>query len=238
MTLFEEDTQPAIDYFNELVGDGKKFKDQQALAYSKVKADEQIQRLELEMSELRKDLKARTTLEELADRWANSRTQTDSLIDVYNQEHQTASDPLTSEKVENILDTKISKYLTEHERQKLQQSNAAIAKEELRKIFGDSYTAKVREELQKIGMSEEDANDLAARSPKAFIRLFQTRSSENFSAPPKSSVTSQFVPSNKGRTMSYYEGIRKADPNLYWNIKTQNQLHEDAIQLGEDFFDA
>lgn len=245
MTIFEDIIQapefdPNKDYFSDLVGEGKKFKDQQALAYSKEQSDLHVKRLENEMAELRKDLKARTTLAELTDRWAQMQTkQADSHMDDVTQQRQMASDnSLTPETVENLFDSKISKYLSEHEQKQMQQRNASVVKEELKKVFGDSYSAKVKSELNKIGMSEEDANDLAMRNPSAFMRLVSPiKSDDRFSAPPKSSITPTFTPSNKERTMSYYEDIRKTQPNLYWTPKFQNQLHDDAVRLGERFFD-
>lgn len=241
MTIFEEIPGQVMsfdlnkDYVSELVGEDKKYKDQQSLAFSKLKADEHIQKLETEMSELRKDLKARTTLEELTDQWAQMR-QSDISVDDDNQDRRKDLDEqLTSQKIENIFSSK----LTEYEKTKRLQDNADLVKNELRKTLGEDYSSKIEDELNRLGMSREEANKLAMEQPKAFLKMFTPYRDDRspFQTPPRSVVNIPFSPSNKERTMSYYNAIRDRDTNLYWTPKVQAQLHEDAQRLGERFFD-
>ena len=41
----------------------------------------------------------------------------------------------------------------------------------------------------------------------------------------------------KGRTWSFYEKLRKENPNLYRTAKTHEQMVQDAMALGDDFKD-
>lgn len=237
MTIFEDSNiqEPNKDYFSDLVGEDKKYKDQQALAFSRLKADEHIQKLETEMSELRKDLQARTTLAELTDKWAQMQTQTtERRVDDDNQLQQKDSD-LTPEKIDSIFNTR----LTEYEKTKARQANANLVKTELKKTLGDNYSSKLKDELNRLGISDEYANRMAEEQPQAFLKLVSPSPNrdDRFAAPPRSTVAVPFAPSNTERTNSYYEKIRTSDPNLYWSPKVQNQLHDDAIRLGEKFFD-
>lgn len=237
MTIFEDSNiqEPNKDYFSDLVGEDKKYKDQQALAFSRLKADEHIQKLETEMSELRKDLQARTTLAELTDKWAQMQTQTtERRVDDDNQLQRKDSD-LTPEKIDSIFNTR----LTEYEKTKARQANANLVKTELKKTLGDNYSSKLKDELNRLGISDEYANRMAEEQPQAFLKLVSPSPNrdDRFAAPPRSTVAAPFAPSNTERTNSYYEKIRTSDPNLYWSPKVQNQLHDDAIRLGEKFFD-
>lgn len=237
MTIFEDSNiqEPNKDYFSDLVGEDKKYKDQQALAFSRLKADEHIQKLETEMAELRKDLQARTTLAELTDKWAQMQTQnTERSVDDDNQLQRKDSD-LTPEKIDSIFNTR----LTEYEKTKARQANANLVKTELKRILGDNYSSKLKDELNRLGISDEYANRMAEEQPQAFLKLVSPSQNrdDRFAAPPKSTVIATFAPSNTERTNSYYEKIRTSDPNLYWSPKVQNQLHDDAIRLGEKFFD-
>src|SRR5688572_23205514 len=70
------------DYFTELVGDGKKFNDEKALAKGKAFADHHISLLEAEKAEmveehrkLREELNARAALEELIDQMKKEPTE-------------------------------------------------------------------------------------------------------------------------------------------------------------------
>lgn len=236
MTIFEDANiqEPNKDYFAELVGEDKKYKDQQALAFSRLKADEHIQKLETEMSDLRKDLQARTTLAELTDKWTQMQTQqTERSVEEDNQSQRTDSD-LTPEKIDSIFNTRLSEY----EKVKARQANANLVKTELKKLLGDNYSSRLKDELNKLGVSDEYANRMAEEQPQAFLKLVSpSHRDDRFAAPPKSTVAVPFAPSNTDRTMSYYDKIRDTDPELYKSIKVQNQLHDDAIRLGEKFFD-
>jgi hypothetical protein len=46
-----------------------------------------------------------------------------------------------------------------------------------------------------------------------------------------------FAPKSDKRTYSYYENMRKTNPNLYLDPKISIQMDKDAQALGEAFFD-
>lgn len=238
MTLFDDqiNIDENKDYFVELVGEDKKFKTPQDLAKGKAESDLFIDRLQTENAELRKDLKAITTLAELTDKWAlMQKQQTDPQVFEDNQSQKTVSEALTPEKLESILNSKLS----EHEKLKVRQTNASFVREELKKTFGDRFSSKLKTELDNLGLTEEQANKMAEEQPKAFLRLFQGSSgkSDSFQSPPKSAINAPFMPNTVERTQKHYDLLREQNPNLYWSPKVQNQLHDDAIRLGERFFD-
>ena len=78
-----------------------------------------------------------------------------------------------------------------------QQANIELAK----KKFGDQYEAKLREEAQKLGMSDADIQNLAMGGTETFKRLFNlnTQASPSESSPTgsyRSGFRSSSVPSN------------------------------------------
>ena len=62
-----EDT-PETSYYDRMVGEGKKFKDNEALAYSNFEKDRFIEQLKREQKELRDDLNSRLNMEELVNK--------------------------------------------------------------------------------------------------------------------------------------------------------------------------
>lgn len=227
---------PNRDFYSELVGEDKKFKTPQDLAKGKAMSDEFILQLQTENADLRKDLKARTTLEELSNQF--ERLRTDSLNGNNNQNYQEASEEnLTPEKINNLLDDKLNKF----EQSRQRQQNAVYVKEGLQKSMGSNYQSKLKEDIRQMGMSEEYANTLAEEQPNVFLRLFKTQKPDdrsNFQSPPKSAVAAGFSPSNTERTEKYYNAIRDSNPELFKSIKIQNEMLDDAVRLGERFFDA
>ena len=33
-----------------------------------------------------------------------------------------------------------------------------------------------------------------------------------------------------------YQAVRKLNPDLYWNTKTQKQMHDEAKKMGDSFY--
>ena len=90
---------PNKNYLEELVGEGKKFKDPVALARSKVESDRHIAKLESELKAIRTDMNSRLSLEDLVTKLASARPEPSppaSSGDL-GDSNQNASKPLTPE---------------------------------------------------------------------------------------------------------------------------------------------
>lgn len=234
------ETQQTQDFYSELVGDGKKFKDNEALARSKYEADQHIDRLQKEMKGLREDLNARLTLEALVDKLEQRQTQPQQgNLDNTNARTPSGTDIDQSNINPQLIDSLVDKKLSDFEKSRRRSENAALVQKELRDRFGDNYVVHLENEAQKMGVGKEFLNNLAAEEPRAFLQLFPNQRQQNvdLNTSPRSSVQSAFKPSNNSRTEKYYEQLRKDNPKLYWDPKTQMQLHSDALQQGENFFD-
>ena len=75
-----------------------------------------------------------------------------------------------------------SELAAEHSESK-KQANNDVCMDSAKTAFGDSYQAKVAERAKELGMSMDDVNDMADRSPAAFNELFipkQQQGGNNF----------------------------------------------------------
>lgn len=235
------ETQQPQDFYSELVGEGKKFKDNEALARSKYEADQHIDRLQKEMKGLREDLNARLTLESLVDKLEQKQqTQLPSgNLDNTNVRSPSGNETEQSQINPQLIDSLVDKKLSDFEKARRRSENASLVQKELRDRFGDNYVVHLENEAQKMGVGKEFLNNLAAEEPRAFLQLFPGRQQNVDLGPsPRSSVQSTFRPTNNNRTEKYYEQLRIDNPKTYWDPKTQMQLHNDALQQGESFFDA
>jgi hypothetical protein len=94
--------------------------------------------------------------------------------------------------------------------------------------------------MNSLELSIEDINSLARKSPTAFFNTLglNQAQADNLLSPPRSSMSTGFTPNTKEkRTWSYYQNLKKTNPKLYFDPKIANQMHDDAIALGQEFQD-
>jgi hypothetical protein len=234
----EDQTQTAetpASYKDLYLGEGKKFKDEEALAKGKYESDQFIARLQAEMATLRKELESRTKLDEIADLLRNKTT--------VDQENVRTTIPeqtqIEQREVKTVdLDRLVDQKLSEREQAQIRERNLAHSREEARKVLGPNYNEHLLSKARELRMSPNQMKDLAERSPDAFLRLVIDKSSQPDVRAPDNSVRT--IPSttmqNTGMKYSDYEKLRKEKPNEYWSPRVQNEIHKKAQQLGAAFY--
>lgn len=229
------------DYEAELVGDGKKFKTTKDMAKGKYLADRQVEVLTRRMDEMREDylkaqdeLKTRASIESMLDQIAtrdHSTNRDDTTM--RNEDKKPVLDP---DQLDSLIDTRISSY----EKTRIQQANRAAVEAKLKERYGNNYKSVLSKQVEELGMSAEDVDSMANRSPKAFFKTFglDKTETETFEAPLRNNQRSSFTPdTGEKRTWSYYKKIRKSDPTQYYTAKIHNQMLKDMDILGKDFED-
>jgi hypothetical protein len=242
---------PAVDpnknYFEELVGDGKKFKTPEELARGKAESDVFIERLKREQEALRQELNTKLSMEEYVDLLRTSGQPKDSRSGLTPNEPnggEGGDNGKTSIKPEDI-DALIEQKVSARERARIQAQNQETVKQKLLESFGNDYVSKLKEAATALGMTPEDMDAMAKDKPKAFLKLVgadnaqpqQQKPNNNSLFTPPSGITPAQRAVSGDRTKSYYDEIRRVDPKKYWTPAVQNALHQDAIRLGERFFD-
>ena len=231
---------PAKNYLEELVGDGKKFKTAEELARGKAEADAFIERLKQEQEALRNELNTKLTLEQYIDKMSGTGITNTPPPNEPNGNQGENLQGLKPEDVERLIDQRVSA----REAERIQNENLRTVKETLSQQLGPDFSTKLKSIGQNIGMSEQDMTDMARTRPKALLALVgasapqsQAPAASPLFTPPTgvSSFRSEGQPVD--RTQKYYDNLKKNSPSDYWSPATQNQLHKDAIRLGEKFFD-
>lgn len=221
------------DYFNELVGEGKKYKDTQAVAKAIVHKDGHIKRVETENAELREQLQqARSTkrMEEMLDQLASLQKETTpSNVDTPSRE---------PEKVNTLSEQDVEKILDRKEQLRQRQANADVVVDRLTKVYGASFPDHVATQARNLGMSVQQLDELAQMNPQAFFKLMdlpQGKEQARETAPPRS--TSGFAPTATRKNWWYYEEMRKNDKKRYDTIAVQNEMMNEAIRQERSFYD-
>jgi hypothetical protein len=228
-----QNSNPAVD---QLVGEGKKFKDVEALAKSKIESDNYIQILTARMDELRADhlklQEERNTsahLNELIDRLDNRRNDTPATPPGNDVK------PLQQEDIQRLLDSE----LTKRESAAKQAENLRISQAKLRQAFGEDYQPILKQKLEELEITPEFADNLAKTNPNVFSRTFglEEQPRPNAYNLPRSSVRQeQFSPKIQKKDWSYYQELKKGDSRMYLDPKVSLEMHNSLMELGPEAF--
>ncbi len=242
-TSLTDTIDPEKNYHEELVGDDKKYKDDKALARSKVEGDQHISQLERELSGIRDELKSRIDMETLVTELKELSTQDVKPVeDPSNLENQTLNEPAKTEQTPEQIEQLVDALVTKREDTNRLQRNLSEVTEKLATLWGDKSEEswiKLRDELN---MSEQELRDFASNKPAAILKLAgnvepkpDPKNDSLFSTGNVQSTS--FVNTNTGvRNMAYFDQIKRSDPKKYWSKEIQVEMHKEAQQQQEDFY--
>lgn len=206
------------------------------LLETKVESDLYIKTLERQKDEMRNDLIAK-------DKEIQARESMDALIDRLNTREPPQAPTLKPEEKPTTPDLKDFESLFERKYQEkvlsdIENKNFSAVQDKLRERFGNNSGAVLQEQAQALGLTKDDINSLAKKSPDAFFRMLglNDNNKDTFMAPPRSDQRNdQYAPRTTVRDWNYYQSLKAKSPNEYWAPKTQLQMHRDADALGEKF---
>jgi hypothetical protein len=208
------------------------------LIKAKVDADIYIKTIERQKDELRSDfIKAQDEIQKSKS--------LEELIDRLNKKDETPPPTPLKDVVKPSMDLdEISKVFdSRYEAKKqseIETENFNIVQNKLKDRFGNRAAEILVEQREALGLTKEDVNALAKKSPEAFFRMLglNQEKDNSFMAPPRSDVRNDhFAPKTQKRTYSFYEEMRAKKPKEYWDPKMQVQMHKDGEALGAAFFD-
>lgn len=221
---------PEKSYLEQLVGDGRKFKDQEALARGKYEADVYVKTLERKLDQVTTDyLEAKEN--------AISKVEFEQLLNKLSSgEKPIVPDVQKKPEVDlSQLDSLVDNRLKAFENTKKQEENYRMVKTKLAETFGSN----LENHLSELGISGEEAAQLAKTNPNLLLKALgvdQQPKQPGFQAPPRN--TSGFTPKPaQKRTWSYYQDLKNKNPNLWLDPKINVQMQKDHIELGAAFED-
>lgn len=226
---FEEN----VSYHDNLVGEGKKYKDSEALAKSRIEADAFILRLQNENAVIRAELQKRDSVEEAVKRLTQRQPAQDTVEEAPPPAPGSHKDGLTLEDVEALLQHK----LADREAQNRQKTNSQIVIDELKSRFGSQWKAVLKAKQEELGVTEQYLEEQARVAPKALLALVGSGPrSDSFTPPSGSFDTSKRPQTTSSKNFAYFEKIRLTSPTEYWKPHVQNEMHKEAIKQGDAFW--
>ena len=133
-----------------------------------------------------------------------------------------------------MFDEKLSAY----ERQKREVENFGKVEAKLKEKLGPNYAASLKDQYNQLGLSNDEMNSLAKKSPEAFFRMLglNDQSRNDYTGAPRNSMRNDsFAPKTVKRDYAYYQELKKTNPMLYLDPKIAVQMEKDAQELGAAF---
>lgn len=233
--LFKPET-PAAPTFEDLVGEGKKFADADALARAKAEADAFIERLKAENAEARAELQARLNLEELADKVVQ-RAQAKPQADPPHNQRQEPALETPEEKIN--LQEEVQRILRQEREQADRKGNLDKSIAGLKELYGADYQAALNKVAADLGVTKEYLTEMASTTPTGFLKVVSSvvPADDNRPVTPPVSQGGSFTPpSNIRKNSAYYSELRRTDPKAYFSKKVQQEMAKEARAQGDAFY--
>jgi len=236
---------PDKNYHEELVGEGKKFKDDLALARSKVESDNHIANLERELRGIRDELKSRVDMETLVTELKTlSKGDVTNTEDLNNPEYQKQDEQTSSEQNPEQIEQLVNELVEKREHTNQLQRNLQEVTEKLASVWGQDAEQNWITLRKEMNMSEAELRSFASQKPQAMLKLAGAVETAKQPVEQDESLFSKgnvqstvFVKKNTGvKNMGYYNQIKKSDPARYWSKEIQSEMHKNAQEQKEAFF--
>lgn len=147
----------------------RKFNNKEDVITKITNQDSHIKTVEEENAALRDQLK------ELSE---NKETNDDVIKELERMKQEITEGSLTTDKVKDL----VNESLTTSKQEELKVSNHKQCENALREAYGDNYITKLAEQAASLDISLDEADDLARKNPKVFLRTFVVDKTPSFSS--------------------------------------------------------
>lgn len=219
------------DYLSELVGEGKKFATPEDLAKGKWHSDAHIAQLEAKLATLEAQNANGMNAEKLLEEVRKLGKPSDPTGQP-GEKVETNPPPQTNIE-ELVLET-----LSKTEKQRLTTLNREATIVKMNEVWGADTPKKLKEAADELGVSVDYLRDQAQSNPNAFYRLVGIDAAKGI--PSGTTVPTGTVRANGNvstvKNWAYYQEMKRSNPKLYKEQKTQVEIQREAMKLGEAFF--
>ena len=240
-TTDTQQTQTKESFVDHLVGDGKKFKDIEALAKGKLEADRHIGEITKTLDELRAELAKQDYAKNLLEQMSKgSETGAEQPTPVTTSSSNTENTTQSASDIESLVE----KVITAKEKNKTASQNISVVGEEMQKQYGDKTAEVLKAKSLELNMSLDRLKEIAAESPTAFFQLIGVKkmgekTSTSTGVTTQSTIRSEtFNSYSQDRNFDYYQKLRKENRSLYYSPKIQNTMLQDRERLGDRFYNS
>lgn len=216
-----------------VMGEGKKYSDQAAVAKALAEKDAFIARLLDEARRKEADLQAAVNTKAFEDR-----------IKALEAEQSTQRpEPTVREVTPQAatlpdIEATVQKAIEDREAANIRSRNLINVKEKLTEVYGEEFPTRVKQRAAELNISLAKLNEMAAETPSAFYALIglDTQRRPSDAAPPQTRMNTAATPPTHGqKNNAYYQNLRKTNPALYWTPAVQMEEYRELTRQGDAF---
>jgi hypothetical protein len=248
------------EYLSQFVGEGKKYKSVEDLAKAYANADKFIETMKIEnkaaqheLEELRKKAEKAQEVDQIVAmlRGKQSADEESDDGDTFTKEKSPQQKTAPSEEeiakvVARLMEQKENEKKTLEQKRQIEENQKKaweiLSKSEEEGGYGSIEAAKraVREAIEANPARKEIINQLGSYDPETlapFLRTLTPSKGKEYIPGDDSKLSISQPTSFDGQlTWSKAKRIKKENPRLYKSVKFQQQMHQAAAKLGDDFF--
>ena len=223
-------------FLENLVGDGKKFVDQEALAKGKYEADLHVANLERQLAEMRKDIDQGSKITELMELVRENQAKP---VEPTTPPTEGPGDTSTGQMSEEELKALIENHVSSRDKDITSTKNIQEADKLLRGKFGDAAQRVLHDRAASMDMAVEEMQALAGINPKAFNRLMgldgDTTPEPTMLGGGQRTESGEQRGANT-RDFAFYQEMRRKNKHAYYKPAIQTQMVKDAEEQGKAFY--
>lgn len=225
-------TPEATPVSNDWIGEGRKYSNEQEALASIPNAQNHISKIEQENLDLRTQL----------DEAKTNATSMDTVLGALQTTQQPTPAPVTADGSEEDLISKINQVVDNRSVVERHNSNLAQADQLAQQAFGENAANEVAKKAGELGLTVGYLAEVAKNSPSAFSKMMGLGQTPVVEQPRGSSLSSSTVNTevlhsgSKVKDSSYYNEMRKSNPNQYKLLATQQEMMSSRSTLGSRFF--
>lgn len=221
---------------NDLVGEGRKYKDPDELAKAYANAEAHLRRLEADNA----DTRAKLDQIEAAKNTTNNPQQTGQEQPPKADQQPTTPNQEAPKPSGQDVDfrSKIREEVAALNEQERAKANTEAAALRMISAYGDAAKANeaVQRRAQELGVSVDWLRDSASRSPEAFYATMGMTNNHSSSTPASEPGVRRDTQGTNVKNFEHFDRIRKEDPKRYFSVETQRDMLNQARAMGSDFY--
>jgi len=224
------------DFLDNLVGEGKKFADPEALAKGKYEADVHVTNLERQLAEMRNDIDQGAKITELMELVREQHKPAPKDLD---KSPVVPGDTSSGQMTEDELKSLIEQHVSERDKQTSVTKNITDSEKALEDKYGEAAGRVITTRAAELGMSVDQMKELAGTSPKVFSRLVGLDDKASFSGTflgETQRSEGATLKSADTRNFAFYQDLRKKNRAHYYSPKVQMQMMKDREEMGRKAF--
>lgn len=218
---------------------GDNWKDPETIAKGKLEADVHIAELTAKLTALEAKQSDQDKFQTLLDKLeGKAASPVNANLQAQDNDNGTGEMHTTSQPSEQDIQSLVEKTLKQREDSAVAERNMSEVLTELQNKFGERAMAHLDAKAKELGVSVEELEGLAKKSPRAFFNTIGEQGTTSFNALANSTIRTEGVTQSgsKERNKAYYTEMRKTNPKRFYDSKTQDMMSQDRVRQGDSFY--